>query len=161
MSENNNLSDDLNDMIGDAKDTAKQAADKASDFANEAKEKASEFADDAKKKFDEFAGEAKDVLSDGKNMAIIAHIHLVGWIIAFFMNKDKNNDYAKFYLRQTLGLYIVSFLAYMLLGIPFIGMLIAILFLILWVMSLIGALSGEKKLLPIVGDYFQDWFKSL
>lgn len=150
----NNLNDDLNDMIGDTKE-------KASEFANDAKEKASEFADDAKQKFDDFAGDAKEVLSDGKNMAIIAHIHLIGWVIAFFMNKDKKNDYASFYLRQTLGIFLLSLVMFILLRIPFVGWIASLVILALWVMSLIGSLSGEKKPVPVLGEMFQDWFKSI
>ena len=40
MSDEKKLSDDLEDMIGSAKDGAKKAADKAGEFAEEAKEKA-------------------------------------------------------------------------------------------------------------------------
>ncbi len=60
MSEDNkDLSDDLNDMLGDAKEGAKKAMDKAGELASDAKEKASEFAEDAKEKASEFASEAK------------------------------------------------------------------------------------------------------
>ncbi len=45
MSDEKNLGDDLNDMLGDAKEGAKKAA-------NEAKETASEFASNAKQTFD-------------------------------------------------------------------------------------------------------------
>ena len=31
----------------------------------------------------------------------------------------------------------------------------------LWILSLIGAVNGEKKPTPGVGEMFQDWFKSL
>lgn len=74
MSDEKNLSDDLNDMLGDAKEGAKKAADKAGEFAEEAKEKAketfeevkesaSEFADGAKETFDNVAGDNKKVLA--------------------------------------------------------------------------------------------------
>ena len=107
--ENKNLNDDLNDMIGDVKEGAQKAADKAEEFAGEAKEKVSEFADDAKEKFNEFAGDAKEVLGDGKNVAIIAHITLIGWIIALVMNGgDKKSEFASFYIRQMLGLMLTS-----------------------------------------------------
>jgi TM2 domain-containing membrane protein YozV len=62
--DNKNLSDDLNDMLGDAKEGAKKAADAAKEFAGEAKEKASEFADDAKEKAGEFADSAKESASE-------------------------------------------------------------------------------------------------
>ena len=145
-------------MLGDAKDGAKKAADKAEEFAGEAKEKAAEFADDAKEKFNEFAGDAKKVLSDGKNVAIIAHITLIGWIIALVMNSSNKTEFASFYIRQMLGLALLGLVISI---IPFINLFGWILVVILWVMSLIGSLSGEKKETPIIGAYFQDWFKGL
>ncbi len=77
MSDEKNLSDDLNDMLGDAKEGAKKAADKASELAGEAKEKASEFAEDAKETASEFAESAKETFNDmtsGENKKVLAGI---------------------------------------------------------------------------------------
>lgn len=73
MSDEKNLSDDLNDMLDDAKDGAKKAADKASEMAGEAKEKAKEFASDAKETATEFAEDAKEALG-GENKKLVAGI---------------------------------------------------------------------------------------
>ena len=165
----NDLRDDLEDMIGDAKEGARKAAAKAEEIGREAKEKASEFAKEAKEKADEFAGEAKEkasefandakkVLSDGKNVAIVAHLTIIGWIIALVMNNDKNNDFAAFYIRQMLGIMIIAVL---ITWIPFFGWLAAIILFVFWIMSLISAIGGEKKEIPVLGSYFQDWFKSI
>ncbi|WP_242130855.1 TM2 domain-containing protein [Aestuariivivens marinum] len=54
MSDDKNLRDDLNDMLGDAKE-------KANEFAKEAKESASEFAEGAKETF--ASGENKKILA--------------------------------------------------------------------------------------------------
>ena len=94
---------------------------------------------------------------DGKTKAIVAHITLIGWIIALVLNSQEKDEYASFYIRQMLGLLIIGFLGI----IPFLGFIIGIAALVLWIISLIGAASGEQKLVPIVGQYFQDWFKSL
>jgi TM2 domain-containing membrane protein YozV/ElaB/YqjD/DUF883 family membrane-anchored ribosome-binding protein len=96
MSDEKSLGDDLNDMLGDAKDEVKKAADragkKASEFADEAKEvlgdakeKASEFADEAKESAKEFASSAKETFEDvtaGDNKKIITGILaiLLGWL---------------------------------------------------------------------------------
>ena len=162
----NDLRDDLEDMIGDAKEGARKVAAKAEELGREAKEKAAEFAKEAKEKADEFAGEAKEkatefaddakkVLSDGKNVAIIAHLYLIGWIIALVMNNDKKSEMGTFYIRQTLGIFLISLLAI----VPILTFIVGAVCLILWIMSLVGALSGERKPLPIVGDMFQSWFK--
>ncbi len=85
--DNKNLSDDLDDMLGDAKEGAKKAADKAKEaaseladdakeFAGDAKEKASEFADDAKETAKEFADSAKEAFgkASGDNKKILAGV---------------------------------------------------------------------------------------
>lgn len=74
MSDEKNLSDDLNEMLGDAKEGAKKAADKAGEFAEEAKEKAKEFANEAKETASEFAESAKETFVSGDNKKIIAGI---------------------------------------------------------------------------------------
>ncbi len=85
--DNKNLGDDLDDMLGDAKDGAKKAAgkakeaaselaDDAKEFAGEAKEKAGEFADDAKETAKEFADSAKEAFgkASGDNKKILAGV---------------------------------------------------------------------------------------
>lgn len=76
MSDEKNLSDDLNEMLGDAKEGAKKAADKAGEFAKEAKEKASEFADEAKESAKEFTEGAKETFekASGDNKKILAGV---------------------------------------------------------------------------------------
>lgn len=116
------------------------------------------FGDDFKEKAEEFSKDAKEVLSDSKNVAIIAHITIIGWIIAFIMNNNKKSEYGSFYIRQVLGIM----LCFVLLSfVPVIGWFVNIGFLILWIISLVGSLSGEMKPIPLLGHLFQDWFKSL
>lgn len=167
--DNKNLSDDLDDMIGDAKESAKNAGEKISSsakefsedakaLANEAKDKASEFADDAKTSAKEFANDAKDVFSDGKNVAIIAHITILGWLIAVFMNSSNKTELGSFYIRQYLGIMLLGLVCTF---VPVVNLVAWIVPLIMWVMSLIGSLSGQKKPVFLLGNQFQDWFKFL
>lgn len=151
MSDDKNLGDDLDDMLDDAKKGA-------SDFAEETKKTANEFSEGARKSANEFENDIDKVMADGKNIALIAHITLIGWIIALVMNNEKKNTFASFYIRQMLGLMICTFI---LSFIPIIGWILSIGILVLWILSLVGALNGEEKLTPIVGVYFQDWFKSM
>jgi uncharacterized membrane protein len=140
MTDKKKVGDDLNDMIDDAKEKTKE-------FAKEAKETASDIAEDA-----------KQVLSDGKNVAIIAHITLIGWIIALVMNNNDKNELASFYIRQMLGLMIIGIL---LSFIPIVGWVLNLGILAFWIISLLGAFEGKEKLIPLLGIQFQDWFKSL
>ena len=100
---------------------------------------------------------------DDKTKSIVAHITLIGWIIALVMNQSDKGPNTSFYLRQNLGLMILALVG-SILGIailPIISTIIGIAVLILWILSLIGSLSGEQKLTPVVGDMFQSWFKGI
>jgi uncharacterized membrane protein len=94
---------------------------------------------------------------DGKTKAIIAHVLLIGWVIALTINLFGKDEITSFYLRQTLILHLVIFLGW----IPVFGWLFWILSLVMLLVSLIYAMKGEQKKIPILGKYFQEWFKAL
>ena len=94
---------------------------------------------------------------DAKTKAIISHITWIGWIIALVTNNQEKDELASFYIRQSLGIYLLSFVAM----IPFLRTIVGIVMLVCWVISLIGAVQGEMKPVPFIGEYFQDWFKGL
>ena len=100
---------------------------------------------------------------DDKTKSIVAHITLIGWIIALVMNQSDKGPNTSFYLRQNLGLMILA-IAGSILGMliyPLISTIVGVAVLILWILSLLGSLSGEQKLTPVVGDMFQSWFKGI
>jgi len=43
----------------------------------------------------------------------------------------------------------------------FVAGILAIILFVLWIIGLIGAINGEEKKVPFVGDLFQDWFKAI
>lgn len=92
---------------------------------------------------------------DEKTKAIVAHITPIGWIIALVLNSTDKHEYTSFYLKQTLGLYLVGIVINI---IPVIGWILSIVLFAFWLLSLIYAIQGDKKLVPF-GEYFQVWFK--
>jgi uncharacterized membrane protein len=42
-----------------------------------------------------------------------------------------------------------------------IGTLTFVATIVFWILSLVGALSGEQKPIPVFGEMFQQWFKGL
>ena len=100
---------------------------------------------------------------DDKTKSIVAHITLIGWVIALVMNQSDKGENTSFYLRQMLGLFVLSLAGWLLgvLTISILSTIVGIGVLVLWVLSLLGALSGQKTLTPVVGQMFQDWFKSI
>jgi uncharacterized membrane protein len=95
---------------------------------------------------------------DGKTKAIVAHIYWIGWIIALVLNSNSRDEFASFYIRQLLGIFLFSIIIAFIPIINIIGWIITLVF---WILSLIGAIQGEKKETPWVGKYFQQWFKAL
>ena len=95
---------------------------------------------------------------DGKTKAIVAHITYIGWIIALVINSGERDEIASFYIRQLLGIYLFSIVVTFVPVINLIGWIAALVF---WILSLIGALNGEMKETPVIGKYFQDWFKGI
>jgi len=47
--------------------------------------------------------ESKDI--QGKDIALISYLTLIGLLIAFVMNNDKKYEFAKFHIRQSLGMF--------------------------------------------------------
>lgn len=100
-------------------------------------------------------------VNDPKVIAIVSYLTLVGWVIALILNNPKN-ELASFHIRQSLGLMLVSLAISIVMQVPFLGWLVgivaAIATFILWVIGFIGAVEGQKKLIPYLGEYFQEWF---
>lgn len=123
-------------------------------------------------KTDEKAHETKTALNeeqksheskheDGKTIAIISYLTWIGLLIAFIMNNEKKNDFAKFHIRQSLLLTLTGIVGMFVFWLPLVGWALALGLLILWIMGLISAINGEKKELPVIGKYAQEWFKGL
>ena len=107
---------------------------------------------------------SNQTVNDGKIYAIISHFWILGTLIALLLNFSKKNSYANFYIKQMLGWHLLSFvngwIVYKYIG-GFIGWIIGAILFVFWIISLIGAFKGEKKLIPVFGEHFQNWFKSL
>jgi uncharacterized membrane protein len=103
-------------------------------------------------------------VNEGKTTAIISHLWVIGLIIAFFMNNSKKNYFASFYIRQMVGLNLIQVLNGLvikqLLG-NTASYIVGIIVFVLWIISIIGAIKGEEKSVPVVGEQFQDWFKNI
>ncbi|OMP32033.1 TM2 domain-containing protein [Mangrovimonas sp. DI 80] len=76
MSDEKSLGDDLNEMLGDAKKTAKKAAGKAEEFGKEAKDSAKEFGKEAEEATREFRESAKEAFekTTGTNKKVLAGV---------------------------------------------------------------------------------------
>ncbi|MCB0398231.1 MAG: hypothetical protein KDD26_01150 [Winogradskyella sp.] len=102
-------------------------------------------------------------VKDGKTLATVAYITPLGLLIAISLNLEKRNPYVFFHARQMIGLVIMV-------GISnvcekyvnsWFGTALWFATFISWLYCLIYTIIGEYKLLPFLGQYFQDWFRNL
>ncbi len=104
-------------------------------------------------------------ISEGKSIATIAYLTIVGLIIAFVMNSDKKNEFAKYHIRQSLGLAVTGLVLGIIGLIPILGWIINILgFIVLvymWVIGLMNAINEKQKPVPLLGKKYEEWFKNI
>jgi uncharacterized membrane protein len=105
------------------------------------------------------------VVNEGKNIAMIAYITIIGLIIAFVMNNEKKDAFASYHIRQSVGLAVTG-LALGIVGmIPILGWIINILgifvLLYMWVMGLMNAINGKESPVPFLGEKYKIWFKNI
>tara|TARA_R110001592_G_scaffold222545_1_gene477736 strand:- start:178 stop:504 length:327 start_codon:yes stop_codon:yes gene_type:complete len=104
------------------------------------------------------------LVKEGKTAAIISYFTILGTIVAFFMNSAKKNSFTSFHIRQMIGIFLLSminkYIIYDFLG-NTVGYIAFLFIVALWAIGFIGVLKGEEKLVPFVGQQFQNWFQNI
>ena len=103
-------------------------------------------------------------VSEGKTMAIISYITIIGTLIAFIMNQSKGNYFASFHIRQALGIFLTGLIVNFLqryTDYTWLDLMLSLGMFVLWIIGLIGAIQGEEKRVPLLGDQFQEWFRNI
>jgi uncharacterized membrane protein len=104
--------------------------------------------------------------TEDRTVAILSYITLIGFIIAIVMHSSKKTALGSFHLRQVLGLFVTAMgfgiCAMILVFIPVIGWIAIFLgwvsLLVLVIMGFIGAITGQQKPVPVMGQHYQKWF---
>ncbi len=107
-------------------------------------------------------------IPDGKTIAILSYVPLIGWVIALIINHSNKTSVGSFHIKQSLGIFLMM-IGFVLISplffIPFLGWLVFFVLSIgipfFWVLGLIAAIKAEEKPVPLVGKSFQSWFGSI
>ncbi len=103
--------------------------------------------------------------TDPKVVGLVSYLTIIGWIVALILNSNNKSEFGSFHIRQSLGIILTGFVLGFVNVIPILGQIVwivgIILLIILWFIGFIAAIQGEKKVVPVLGQYYQDWFKSL
>lgn len=105
-----------------------------------------------------------NTIEEGKTIAVVSYLTIIGSVIAIIMNNEKKNEFTSFHNRQGLGLCLV----YLLMG-YFIGQFdswnISLSFMIgmglLLFYGVISASMGSTKPIPFIGPLFQKIFSGI
>ncbi|MDJ1506561.1 hypothetical protein [Xanthocytophaga agilis] len=105
------------------------------------------------------------VTDDGKTIAIISYLTLVGFIIALIMHSSNKTSLGAFHLRQMLLLIIIGIAVGFVAWIPILGQLVWLVtclgLFVFWIFGLISAINGEEKPMPLVGAKAQEMFATV
>lgn len=103
-------------------------------------------------------------IEEGKTAAIISYILIVGFLIALSINSETGNPYAKFHIRQGMGLTI-TFISLGVIISNFESIMIAapmwIFITILMFFGIFSAAKGSTRPLPLVGSLYQKLLKNV
>ena len=103
-------------------------------------------------------------INEGKGLAIVSYLAIIGIIIAYFLNNDKKNPFTSFHIRQSLGLWLMfHLLGFVASSFDSWGVSSGfyLFFCVLFIYGLISAISGKAQTVPLIGELFQKWFKNL
>jgi uncharacterized membrane protein len=104
---------------------------------------------------------------NNKTLAILSYITIIGWVIAFIQNNDKNpkDELVTYHLKQGFGFFILAVVVNVATTIivtivPLLFFLnyVGLLLLVLWVFAIINAVNEQKKPIPLVGPMFENQF---
>lgn len=96
----------------------------------------------------------------GRTTALIAYAPFVGFLIAFFINRDENHPFATWHIKNMFGLtifFIVALVVQAKINVSagdFIWFAVCILWLYSWAM----AYFNKQKGIPFLSEKFQEWF---
>ncbi len=94
--------------------------------------------------------QSSSVSPEEKNIAVLSYLFLL-FLVPLLLKRD--SEFAQFHAKQGLVLAIAWFVVMIFGMIPFIGMLLWLFCLVLSIIGIVNALSGQKKPLPIIGKY--------
>jgi len=103
----------------------------------------------------------KNIAKEGRTVAIVAYLTVVGCLIAITMNMEPKNPFSRFHIRQAFGIHVVYHalaIALSNLGLAWASLALFFFYLLIWGFGFINAMNEKTKPLPFMGKYFQKWF---
>lgn len=101
----------------------------------------------------------------GDFKAMLAYLTFIGLIIAYIMNMDEKNKFVTYHIKNMFGLVLIMFISTTFFTgneiLQYIGQIVWTVCFFMWAYSIVMAITGKSKGVPIISDLFQKWFKLL
>lgn len=99
----------------------------------------------------------------GKSTALIAYTPFVGFLIAYFINKDDNHPFATWHIKNMFGLFLMFVVAMVVQSqIDIVsGDILWFICVGLWLFSFVMAFLNKENGIPFLSKKFQYWFTFL
>ncbi len=100
----------------------------------------------------------------GNYKAILAYITFIGLIIAYVLNRNEQDKFVTYHIKNMFGLVLLLFISQLMQttdSLLFSGEIVWVITFFLWVYSLLMAILNKKVGIPVLTDLFQKWFKFL
>lgn len=99
----------------------------------------------------------------GKSTALIAYAPFVGFMIAYFINRDDNHEFATWHVKNMFGLFLlfmVSLIVQSQINLK-IGDILWLICLVIWLYCWAMTFFNKKRGIPFLSEKFQQWFTFL
>ncbi|MEM0518772.1 MULTISPECIES: hypothetical protein [Aequorivita] len=99
----------------------------------------------------------------GKSTALIAYAPFVGFLIAYFINRDEQHEFATWHIKNMFGLFILFVVAMVVQSQINLtaGDVLWVICFVLWLYSWAMAYFNKRQAIPILSEKFQEWFTFL
>ncbi len=82
-------------------------------------------------------------------MAVLSYLGIL--VLVPLLTDAKNDPFVKFHIKQGLALLIVDIIASFIVWVPFVGWILWLGIVVLFIIGIVNAASGKEKELPLIG----------
>lgn len=103
------------------------------------------------------------IITEGKNIALVAYAPFVGFFLAFFLNQEKKYAFATWHIKNMFGLFLLFLTATIIQSQidALVGDIMWLIVFIIYLVCFAMAATNRTFGIPVLSEKFQQWFTFL